>query len=83
MRRAIPYLKPSEIIQIAKEACNIIYANDQMNDDEIATVMRWIGAQISAKNESVRDRDRIDIMLFVTLMEFPEFYARKELCQFN
>lgn len=80
-------MKTSDILDIAREACDIKTPKHEMTDDEIRTAMRWIGAQapdtVWADGKPVFGRAGIGLMLSVTLAEFPEFYARYELSQFN
>ena len=80
-------LRTSELVDQAKEACHIITPNDQMTDEEIRTVMRWIGQRTPdtewVDGKFVFGRMGIELMLFMTLSEFPDFYVRYELSQFN
>jgi len=81
------FLRTSELVDQAKEACHITTPNDQMTDEEIRTVMRWVG-QCMPDTEWVHGklifgRMGIELMLFVTLSEFPSFYVRYGLSQFN
>jgi hypothetical protein len=82
------YVKTSELIDWAKANLNIIKPNDAMTDEDIREVIRWIG--MCALDTVFLDGDKpifrrigIGMMLSVTLLEFPEFYARYELSQFN
>jgi len=80
-------LKASEVVGQAKEACGITNPNSEMTDDKIRKVMRWAGEQASDTRwndgKLVFGRVGIDMMLFLTLLEFPEFYTRYGLSQFN
>ena len=78
---------PSELVKQVKLACYILKPNIQMNDDEIRTVIRtlaecthdisWIDGQL------VFGKRAIELMLFIALAEFPWFYEKYELNQFN
>lgn len=73
------YLTAGEIVAIAERVCGV--SNSEMQDDDIRVVVRWIGQHIPKGRQM--ERDKIDIMLFVTIMEFPEYYKRYGLSQFN
>lgn len=75
-----------ELVAMAREQNGVM--DGQMTDDEIRVVMRWIGAALSNPAESPNgelplNRTAVGIMLFVTMCEFPEFYGRNELSQYN
>ena len=76
-----------ELVASAKEACSIIKPNSEMSDGEIRTIVYWIFEQLpdtSWVNERiVPSRAGIDLLLFVTMSEFPEFYQRYGLGQYN
>jgi hypothetical protein len=77
-----------EIVREAKRNNGITTPDGQMTDDEIRTVVRWIGATFSeptcdADGDILLSRPAVEIMLFVTICEFPEFYCRYGLSQFN
>ena len=82
------YQTSTEVVDWAKASLNIIKLNSDMTDDDIRRVMHWIGE--CAKDTIYVDGEKpifgrigIGLMLSVTLMEFPEFYMRYELSQFN
>ena len=82
------YMSVDEIVNWGKANFNIIKLNSLMTDDDIRRVIRWIG--MCAVDTIFIDDDKpkigrigISLMLSVTLMEFPEFYMRYELSQFN
>jgi hypothetical protein len=82
------WMMPHQIVGWAKANLNIMKLNDDMTDEEIGRVGRWIGAcsidTIYVDGEKPRlGRIGINNMLFVTLMEFPEFYVRFRLAQHN
>ncbi len=80
--------RTSDIIDWAKASLGITKPNAEMTDDDIRTIMRWIGEQ--ADDTSYADdgkpiigRHGIELMLTLTLAEYPEFYSRYGLAQFN
>ena len=82
------YMSVDEIVNWGKVNLNIIKLNSDMTDEDIRRVIRWIG--MCAVDTIFVDGDKpilrrigIDLMLSVTLLEFPEFYVRYELSQFN
>lgn len=80
-------MKTSDIVDAAREACAIKTPKHKMTDDEIRTAMRWIGARapdtIWVDGKPAFGRIGIGLMLSITLAEFPEYYARYGLGQFN
>jgi hypothetical protein len=76
-----------ELITLAKEACSITKPNSEMNDDEIRTIVHWIFERLPDTSwkdgKMVPGRAGIDLMLFVTMNEFPEFYQEHGLGQYN
>jgi len=81
-------METSELIDWAKANLNIIKLNSDMTDEEIRQVVRWIG--LCAVDTVFVDGDKpilrrigIGMMLSMTLLEFPEFYTRYGLSQFN
>ena len=81
------YSAARELVASAKKACSITKPNSEMNDDEIRTIVHWIFECLSdtswVDGKMVPGRAGIDLMLFVTMSEFPEFYQRYGLGQFN
>ena len=82
------YLTPHQLLDWGKANLNIIKLNSDMTDEDIRRVIRWIGmcsyGTIFIDGDKPRlGRIGIGLMLSVTLMEFPEFYMRYELSQFN
>ena len=82
------YMETSQLIDWAKANLDIIKLNSDMTDEDIRKVIRWIG--MCAIDTVFVDGDKpilrrigIGMMLSVTLLEFPEFYSRYELAQFN
>ena len=80
-------VKTSELVNLAKANLGITKPNGELADDDIRAIARWIGMQAQdtayINGEVTFNRTGIDLMLFITLAEFPEFYSRYELSQFN
>ena len=76
-----------ELVASAKEACSITKLNSEMTDDEIRTIVHWIFERLPdtswENGKVVPGRVGIDLMLFVTMSEFPEFYQEHGLGQYN
>jgi hypothetical protein len=76
-----------ELIALAKEACSITKPNSEMTDDEIRTIVHWIFERLPDTSwkdgKMVPGRAGIDLMLFVMMNEFPEFYQEHGLGQYN
>jgi len=72
---------------MAKKACGINTSNLDMSDEEIRTVCKWLAEKapdtIWADNEPIFGRMGFDVMLSITLYEFPDFYERYGLTQVN
>lgn len=87
MLRKNQYLKPSEVIERAKQLLGVTKPNVQMADDDIKAVMRSVASSmpgtIPIDEELVTSREGIEMMLFLTLMVFPGYYERCGLSQFN
>ena len=81
------YLKTSELVDIAKEACHITIPNTRMGEDNIRDVLHWIGKHSPdtrwLDGKLVMGRAAIDMMLFITIAEFPLFYMWHKLSQWN
>jgi len=76
------------VVECAKEMLDITHKNDEMTDDEIREVARLIGGladdtTFDDERQFVYGHKGIDFMLTVVLFEFPSFYERYELAQFN
>lgn len=80
-------VKTSDVIAAAKACFGITAANDEMSDDEIRKVVkiaaRKMTTQLYQYGPLVYRTAVVDMMLFLALMEFSEFYKRYELAQFN
>ena len=82
------YMETSQLIDWAKANLDIIKLNSDMTDEDIRRVIRWIGlcavdTVFVNGDKPILRRIGIGMMLSVTLLEFPEFYSRYELAQFN
>ena len=81
------FLKTSEVIEIAKISYGIDKPNSSMTDAEIKTVIRLAAHHTPGthfeEGKLVFGLIGIGMMLFLTLMEFPDFYARHGLSQLN
>ncbi len=77
--------RTAELVCVAKKQNGITTPNGQMMDDEIRKVVRWIGVTFSEPldGDLLLNRPAVEMMLFVTICEFPEFYCRYGLSQYN
>ena len=82
------YLEAHEFVDWAMVNLHIIKPNDELTDEDIRRIVRWIGmcawdtVYVDGDKPIIR-RHGIGMMLSVTLLEFPEFYARHGLSQYN
>lgn len=82
------YVDAGNIVSWAKASLKIIKHNDEMTDEDIRRIIRWIGKcsfdtiYVDGDKPILR-RIGIAMMLTVTLLEFPDFYSRYGLAQFN
>ena len=87
MENKVKYLDTSEVVDQAKEVLGISKPNNKMTDDEVRKVVRWIGESVLdtvwVDGKPVFGRQGIGIMLTITAAEFPDFYSRYGLSQFN
>jgi len=61
---------------------------EALKEDEIREVIRWVGicavdTIFVGGDKPIIRRIGISLMLTVTLLEFPEYYMKYELAQFN
>jgi len=82
------WMTPEQLTDWAKVNLNIIKLNADMTDEDIRRIMRWIGecsydTIYVDGDKPVLGRMGIGLMLTVTLLEFPEYYMKYELSQFN
>ena len=82
------WVSPRELIEQAMDDLGIDKAKDELVDADIKKVMHYIG--MCAVDTDLSDPDNpkighigIGLMLTVTLLEFPEYYVKYELSQFN
>ena len=82
------YMTSDELLEWAMYGTNLCKSKDILTDHDIAKLMRWIGG-CAADTVVTQDgtvyirRLGIGLMLTMTLLEFPEYYAKHELSQFN
>ena len=72
-----------EMVTRAKRLCGIDRPNDEMSDEEIRVVMRWLGghnldAKAGASGIILGNLDW-GLMLTLTALVFPDFYNRYHL----
>ena len=82
------YLTPIQLIDWAKANLNVVKLNQDLTDQEIARLTRWVGMctcdTIFIDGAKPRiGRIGTGNMLSVTLMVFPDFYEEKGLSQYN
>jgi len=77
----------SSTVELAKQSCGIDKPNSVMSDDDIRTVCKWIAEQapdtMHVDGKPTFGKIGINAMLFIALTEFPRFYEKYELSQFN
>ena len=88
MENLSEYMQADNLILWAKANLDIIKPNDDMTDEDIRRVARWLGecsfdTIYVDGDKPIFGRHGIGLMLSLTLLEFPEFYSRYELAQFN
>ncbi len=81
------YQDTDSVVCVARIALDISTPTEELTDEEIRRICKWIGERapdtITIDNKKMLGRMGIDAMLFIALTEFPEFYERYELAQFN
>jgi len=81
------YSSTSGYMETVKSILDINKPNDEMTDDEIREVIRYIADRapdtITIDGKSRPGRQGVELMVFLALTEFPEFYTRYELWQVN
>ena len=81
------YVSAGELIDWAMAQFNMTKPRDQLSDDEIRKIIRWLGTcavdAILVEGNPIPGRIGIGLMLTVTLLEFPDYYMKYELAQFN
>ena len=88
MRNLSDYVPAHSLVDWAKANLNIMKSSYDMTDEDIRRIVRWIGeysydtVYLNGDKPILR-RIGIGMMLSVTLLEFPDFYMRYGLSQFN
>ena len=82
------YMTTRYLINWAMVKNNIHKRREELTDHDIRRIMRWVGlCSVDTIFIDVRKpligRIGIGLMLTVTLLEFPEYYVKHELAQFN
>jgi hypothetical protein len=88
MDKWVSVARTGELVCVAKKHNGVTSPNSQMTDDEIRKVVRWIGITFSdpagdTDGDLLLNGPAVALMLFVTICEFPEFYYRYGLSQYN
>ena len=87
MEHRTDYQDTGLAVEAAKQACSITTPNPEMSDEEIRTVCKWLAERapdtIVADGKPKLGRMGVGVMLSVALYEFPDFYDRYGLSQFN
>jgi hypothetical protein len=85
MDKWVSVARTIELVCVAKKHNGVTSPNSQMTDDEIRKVVRWIGVTFSEPTDGdlLLNGPAVALMLFVTICEFPEFYCRYGLSQYN
>ncbi len=83
----------ADFVRAAKHELDIFTRNDAMSDYEIAITLRHVALQDDYSNWPERDwvniqgtifsHAAVGLMVTLALLEFPHYYASKELAQFN
>ncbi len=87
MEHRIDYQDTGLAVETAKQACGIATPNPDMSDEEIRTVCKWL-AERAPDTTYVGGKPKLGkigtgVMLSIALYEFPDFYDRYGLSQFN
>ena len=82
------YMYSCELVDWAAANLKIVKPRRTFTDEDIREVIRWIGmcsvdTILIDGDKPIIGRIGIDLMLTVTLLEFPEYYMKHELSQFN
>ncbi len=87
MEHRTDYQDTGLAVELAKQACSITTPNPEMSDEEIRTVCRWLAEKapdtIWVDSEPKLGRMGIGVLVSVALYEFPDFYEKYDLSQFN
>jgi hypothetical protein len=82
------YIESQELVDWAKANLKIIKCDEDLTNEDIREVVHWIGMCSTDTifidgDKPIFGRIGIGLMLSVTLLEFPEYYMKYELSQFN
>ena len=82
------YMPSWELIGWGLANLRIRKSKEALTEDEIRQVIRWVGicavdTIFVGGDKPIIRRIGIGLMLTVTLLEFPEYYMKYELAQFN
>jgi hypothetical protein len=82
------YMYAWQLVNWAQANLNIMKPKEALTNADIREIMRWIGmCSVDTiyldGDKPVLGRIGIGLMLTVTLLEFPEYYVKYELAQFN
>lgn len=87
MDRRTDHQDTGAAVEVAKQACGITTPIPDMTDEEIRTVCKWLAEKAPdttwVDGAPVFGRIGIDVMLSIAVIEFPDFYERNGLSQFN
>jgi hypothetical protein len=80
----IDFLTTGELVDLGKVACEVKTPTDEMSDAEIRLVVRWIATTlVKVEGDILANWDAVQLMIFIAVSEFPEFYTRYGLAQYN
>jgi len=82
------YMSSRELVGWGLANLRIKKPEGTLPDKHIREVIRWVGicsvdTIFTGENKPIIGRIGIGLMLTVTLLEFPEYYMKYELAQFN
>jgi hypothetical protein len=82
------WITPGHLVEMAMYDLGIVTPKEELVDADIKKIMHYIGEWASETDYTNPYHPRIGlmgvgIMLTVTLLEFPDYYERYELSQFN
>ena len=75
------YIESRELVDWAKANLRIIKCDEDLTEEDIRAIMRWIGmcsvdTIFIDGDKPILGRIGIGLMLSVTLLEFPEYYVK-------
>ncbi len=82
------YMYSWQLVDWAQANLKIVKPREALTNEDIREVIRWIGmctvdTIFIDGDKPIIGRIGIGLMLTVTLLEFPEYYMKYELAQFN